>query len=47
MMMMMKDIHNSIKGKEDYYQVDKLEKTCTKLSVQIREAIQKGDEQNR
>lgn len=45
MMMMKKDIQNSIRHKGDFYQNDKLGKTCKKLSDQISEAIIKGDEQ--
>ena len=45
MMMMKKDIQNSLQHKVDFYHADKLEKTCQKLSLQIRDAIAKGDEE--
>lgn len=45
MMMMKKDIKNSMLHKNDFYQSDKLGKTCKKLSDQISETIKKGDEE--
>lgn len=45
MMIMRKDIHNTLSHKSDYYQADKLGKTCKKLSDLISAAIENGDKQ--
>jgi hypothetical protein len=45
MMMMQKDMQNTINHKIDYYQPDKLGNTCKKLSDQVNEIITKGDKE--